>query len=478
IPSLQGQKRLAVARIQLPALAVFSGFLIAGHLSRILRLRRLLLTPFAIIRLPGGTMLASSGPAAGLAAAAAATATAQGTAAKLAGRQHCYLCDLPRWPWAMCSDYGEPVCRGCVNYEGADRIESVLESARQLKRIHGFPTAGHEASNGRAKDAPPAHVGRVSPPRQTQQQQLQQQQQPQPSLPVLPPGMTLPNLNEFLAFQQRAQLLQGLGGMRGAAPGGAPVAPGLQLEQLAMLQQLQQRGPLPPLFGGLPGGIPTSSAADGAAFAAVAASLAARKREHEDNDVKPAEPFPKVARGDATTTSVSPTSTHSPDAARQRRFPPTQTNVERPLRCTLCHERLEDTHFVQCPSQQPHKFCFPCTRKSIKNQVTSPEMYCPSGEKCPLGGGGGGIVQPWAFMANEIATILSDEYDEFKKQREAAGIVPSGLPAAAMAAREAAAAAAAARGDSGTSQNSPASTTTTGSSSSTAQVAAATSSVL
>lgn len=40
------------------------------------------------------------------------------------------------------------------------------------------------------------------------------------------------------------------------------------------------------------------------------------------------------------------------------------------LKCTLCQERLEDTHFVQCPSVNHHKFCFPCSRESIKRQVS------------------------------------------------------------------------------------------------------------
>ncbi|CAL8266967.1 unnamed protein product [Merluccius merluccius] len=77
------------------------------------------------------------------------------------------------------------------------------------------------------------------------------------------------------------------------------------------------------------------------------------------------------------------------------------------LCCTLCHERLEDTHFVQCPSVPHHKFCFPCTRASIRSQGPGGEVYCPSGERCPLSGS----TVPWAFMQGEISTILAGDGD-------------------------------------------------------------------
>ncbi|XP_043918524.1 interferon regulatory factor 2-binding protein 1-like [Protopterus annectens] len=84
-----------------------------------------------------------------------------------------------------------------------------------------------------------------------------------------------------------------------------------------------------------------------------------------------------------------------------------------PLCCTICHERLEDTHFVQCPSVPSHKFCFPCSRDFIKGQGATGEIYCPSGEKCPLVGSS----VPWAFMQGEIVTILAGDV-KVKKERD------------------------------------------------------------
>jgi hypothetical protein len=128
-------------------------------------------------------------------------------------------------------------------------------------------------------------------------------------------------------------------------------------------------------------------------------------------------------QGSITTTNVSRRPSGS--SSRHGSTPPTSTEgngtdpVSNALKCTLCQERLEDTHFVQCPSIPNHKFCFPCSRQSIKRQGAGAEVYCPSGEKCPLAGS----TVPWAFMQNEIATILGEagdsrESSKVKKERE------------------------------------------------------------
>ena len=71
-------------------------------------------------------------------------------------RQHCYLCDLPRTPWALLlTDYSEPVCRGCVNYEGPHRVEAAIESARRLKQSLG---AAATIADSRPASRIPGHL--------------------------------------------------------------------------------------------------------------------------------------------------------------------------------------------------------------------------------------------------------------------------------------------------------------------------------
>ncbi|MGH0151466.1 UNVERIFIED_CONTAM: hypothetical protein FKN15_045634 [Acipenser sinensis] len=109
-----------------------------------------------------------------------------------------------------------------------------------------------------------------------------------------------------------------------------------------------------------------------------------------------------------------PTSAHTGmDQVHPQNIPDSPMANNGPLCCTICHMNVEDTHFVQCPSVPNHKFCFPCSRESIKAQGATGEVYCPSGEKCPLVGSN----VPWAFMQGEIATILAGDV-KVKKERD------------------------------------------------------------
>ena len=47
-------------------------------------------------------------------------------------------------------EFTEPVCRGCVNYEGPERIDGILENARKMKRAYALADM---VSNSRSPSA-------------------------------------------------------------------------------------------------------------------------------------------------------------------------------------------------------------------------------------------------------------------------------------------------------------------------------------
>ncbi|KAG5347893.1 I2BP1 protein, partial [Acromyrmex charruanus] len=498
-------------------------------------------------------------------------------------RTQCYLCDLPRMPWAMIMDFSEPVCRGCVNYEGADRIDLVLESAKQLKKAHGFQDArpsasktyrtgtGHTEHNGGTnldsheiansiRNNPSrlsnAHLAAVAAHQLTlhnrgitqlkrgisaidEDEHAEKRLSLEEQHPVRPPltrGDSLPAVSLAVSYVDRNKEkhpvrapsfetattfkangefplrfwpftsmwptgnLETIEAKTSISPdatsntlshyctmvlfiyepltiaficinsmhltvynihfSGAYVGPSIPLAP-ANVAANGGGSPLRPRTSPPPPPPPSQEGANDnsqsnhhqgtangpspmAALMSVADNLTSPEPVPQPpNNPSPTSRSPPTTAANAQQRSASRGSQHSPNSSgssgrrssssRQVSSTTVTTSSEgavaQPtagsepvtaptLKCTLCQERLEDTHFVQCPSVPHHKFCFPCSRDSIKRQGAGSEVYCPSGEKCPLANS----QVPWAFMQGEIATILGEDNAgtglKVKKERE------------------------------------------------------------
>jgi len=279
-------------------------------------------------------------------------------------KQTCYLCEMPRSPWAVIHDFTELVCRSCVNYEGADRIEAILNNARRMRG--GYV----EGSGGKRESSAPYPVPRMG--------SSAANNQPDGSPLSGFPGQRVPTTGPMSSIP-----LDGLEFMGRSGPPGASSRPGPAGAQvLSMPGNFQQRAP--PMqevkMAGIRPSLPTTRPSSANSVA---------------GQTGPNGPPTPGSRPD----QVSSSSNGSGEVG-----PPL-------LKCTNCRGKLEDTHFVQCPSNITHKFCFACCRDSIIKQGS--EAFCPSGERCPLQGS----TVPWAFMQEEIETILGEKSDQAQDKK-------------------------------------------------------------
>lgn len=380
-------------------------------------------------------------------------------------RQWCYLCDLPKMPWTVVWDFSEVVCRGCVNYEGANQIEFLIASARQLKRTHGMqdgnvrspgPSSNKHGTSGRgdaSADGGRPHTDRferggrgestVSAIRVPPNGLHRDGQPPQEVNRQSPSGSRRPMLGAAIPPSLVTQSIAGIPhGLLAGMPAGltartapmsspmifpAPVLAEMSRRQLGigmgmapfitpeLERELSSSQNQPKIQTQVHTALAGSSASKSTGLPSSSSTLAGGVSQ---TSPKPAssparQPRPLTARsggeplGSTTSAEAATTAAALPHSGASELGSASGSNTHstgNTLSCTLCHERLEDTHFVQCPSVQGHRFCFPCTRIYIQSRRGDGEVYCPSGDRCPLDNSANS--PPWAFMQGEVSTIL------------------------------------------------------------------------
>ncbi|KAM3184789.1 hypothetical protein ACTXT7_007662 [Hymenolepis weldensis] len=281
-------------------------------------------------------------------------------------RIHCFLCELPRSPWALVFDFSVPVCRGCVNYEGADKIEQVIQWVGAQKRAL-----------------------------------LQYEEKPKP----LKTHFLYPqNHPTFMTLYMEAlRLLQYQNS-------------NIQHRQFSQQNHHQEiRFPAPirsichstPKFALCVGLSHDSSCSirDRLFFEYPSGSgklVRGLSKLLEQMDIIESDLEVEIRRGYWCIFEEALLLLQDERLQAQ---------------CLMCGAALEGSHFIQCPVRPKHRFCFSCVRSILmrEEKITNSEeedkkpieerrrFHCPSGEMCALTENPG---IPWSFVESEIAVIL------------------------------------------------------------------------